>query len=248
MNQIKTLQDFMINYVEYLDGDSGSGTNLFYPSYEIYPRDFLKFAEIELLQINKKDSSETIHTINCISHLKRAMDCQLDTFFYVLRIKNNLRVDKKLDFLKSAGIFSSSSLSRLNSIRNKIEHEYTIPKLYELEVYFDLVTAFVSILETAIIQLTNFSEVFLTSRNYHNLKEYNELNFNIKYFIKEKPKIVVEINYYKDDFKRTEELISTPTDYVEFAYFLKILFLSGKIYGIPNLNHIKELLKFEQKL
>lgn len=62
------------------------------------------------------------------------------------------KFEKKLEFLKAAGVFSSRSLARLNTIRNRMEHDYEVPKVADIESYFDLVAAFVSVLElTAIL-------------------------------------------------------------------------------------------------
>lgn len=81
------------------------------------------------------------------------MDCQLDTFLSAFNLnkiagKSRLSVGNKIDFLENIGAFSSRSLRRLNTIRNRMEHEYEVPKIGDIEVYFDLVTAFVAVLES----------------------------------------------------------------------------------------------------
>jgi hypothetical protein len=47
----------------------------------------------------------------------------------------------------------------LNTVRNKMEHSYEIPKIQELEVYFDLVVAFVAVLEKTTIITGNLLEL-----------------------------------------------------------------------------------------
>ncbi|KVD85752.1 hypothetical protein WS63_22400 [Burkholderia stagnalis] len=61
-----------------------------------------------------------------------------------------LGVDRKLGFLKKAGIFRSRSIEKLNTLRNRLEHHYEIPKVEDVEVYFDLVSAFVGVVEATI--------------------------------------------------------------------------------------------------
>jgi hypothetical protein len=122
----------------------------------MYARDYLDFAEKELGQYQQTTpdkQTNDAHLINCVSYLKRAMDCQLDTFMYAFNLyrsgqKGGLSLPRKLEFLKDVGVFSSRSLMRLNAARNKMEHEYEIPKIQDIEAYFDIVTAFVAILES----------------------------------------------------------------------------------------------------
>ena len=140
------LQDFIKANAKDLQWTGGQGAIFAYPEYELYARDYLTFAEQEL-QVQSESG-----LINCIAHLKRAMDCQLSMCLYALGLldvfnKRNLGIDKRLQFLQKCGIFSARTLSRLNAKRNKMEHSYEVPKIQDLEAYFDLVVAFVSILE-----------------------------------------------------------------------------------------------------
>ncbi|MCU8229978.1 hypothetical protein M2G89_21490 [Vibrio vulnificus] len=114
--------------------------------FEVTPREYLRFAEDEL------NRNTPVSLINCVSHLKRALDCQLDTFFEVYNLrelfkKRNIKIEKKLQFIGAIGFFNSRSLIRLNNIRNKMEHHYSIPDIQDIEVYFDLITAIVQLLE-----------------------------------------------------------------------------------------------------
>ncbi|MEM5657280.1 hypothetical protein AAHB50_07150 [Bacillus toyonensis] len=106
MTQTKSLylQQFLSENLSEMFVDTFSGTSLKFPEFDLYARDYLRFAEHELLQIqNKSTSLDHIHLINCVSHLKRAIDCQLDTCFYILNLntvkKNNLSLKIKLNFL-----------------------------------------------------------------------------------------------------------------------------------------------------
>jgi hypothetical protein len=98
--------------------------------------------------------------VNATANLKRAVDCQLDSLLCTLNLDEfyrakRLGVDRKLGFLKRAGIFRSRSIEKLNALRNRLEHHYEKPKIEDVEVYFDLVAAFVSVVE-AVIPLAGF--------------------------------------------------------------------------------------------
>jgi hypothetical protein len=154
---LQNLQQFVVDYAHCLSASESTGDTPSLPRFELYASDYLEFAEEELeqYQVAGSNSVGEKHLINCISHLKRAMDCGVDTFMGTFGLlstfrKRNLKFGKKLEFLREAGIFSSRTLARLNTIRNKMEHEYQMPQSEAIEVYFDLVSAFVAVLERTI--------------------------------------------------------------------------------------------------
>ena len=116
--------------------------------FEVQPRDYLGFAE-NSLKVNNVES-----TINTITHLKRALDCQVETFLsthnllnIIKKKRSSISMAKKLGFVGTLGLFSSESLIRLNSMRNKIEHEFYVPQISDLNIFFDLTFAFIIIAE-----------------------------------------------------------------------------------------------------
>lgn len=146
--------DFILLNWDKMTRDGGSSQSPNLPEFDLYARDFLGFAEAELNEYIKEKKPAAL--INCISHLKRAAECQTDIFLHVfslykLFIKRNLGFDRKLEFLNAAGVFSTRTLRRLNTLRNKVEHTYELPKVNDIEAYFDVVTAFVAVLESAIL-------------------------------------------------------------------------------------------------
>lgn len=153
--KIESLKNFIIQNIDIMEPSGGFGAHLSYPEFDLTPRDFLEYAKIEL-QHSVSNPGSPIHIINCVSHLKRAIDCQLDVFLsqvslYNLIKEQNLKFEKKLNFLKDAGIIEANSIARLNQIRNKLEHEYKIPDIVEIEVYYDLACAFITVLEATTI-------------------------------------------------------------------------------------------------
>ncbi|TYR72699.1 hypothetical protein FZC79_22000 [Rossellomorea vietnamensis] len=225
MNKAVFLKDFLINNIEHLETSSSSGTHAIYPTFDLHPRDFLKFAKNELENFTQK-KDKLIHIINCLSHLKRALDCQLDSFFhhfglYSIVRKNNLKFDKKMDFLKDIGVIESASLSRLNRIRNKMEHDYKIPDIQEIEVYYDLVVAFISVIESTITMFLSNYHVQIGSNNENSFRF-----FDLEYKFNDGPKITFYI-VYQD--KKKFNLEVNVTERKEFVYFLRALIFMSKL-------------------
>jgi hypothetical protein len=194
------------------EGDAGGFLSFDPPKFELSAHDFLEFAEKEL------GNDTDYNRINCISHLKRALDCSLDTFLHVFNLfdlwKRNLKFEKKLELLSAIGVFSSRSLARLNTIRNRMEHDYEIPKIADIEVYFDLVSAVVSVLERVAIQ---HSEVSFSLDGHTRSNGY----FSIKYERK-----VPRIEASRQTGSNIEELVAeAKTEIDEFAFFFKVLIL-----------------------
>ncbi|MNS35467.1 hypothetical protein D3C72_676250 [compost metagenome] len=131
-----------------------TGFNLDFPEFDLMPFDYLDFAESELA------IDTTAAKINCVMHLKRAIECEIDTFIYTFNIslsRNNL--PNKLDFASKSGLFSPRSITKLNKTRNKLEHEYSIPDHLELENYFDIATGFVHAIEGCIFMLAQHRDM-----------------------------------------------------------------------------------------
>ncbi|WP_196233294.1 hypothetical protein [Paenibacillus polymyxa] len=230
MNKIETLKQFLTKHFLDLDNDGYSGESIMHPPFELSPRDYLQFAELEL----ESTKHNHLSLINCVSHIKRAMDCQIETFFYSYNLytffKNKrLGIDKKLEFLRESGVFSSRSLSRLNSIRNKMEHEFEVPKIQDIELYYDLVSAFISILESHILMLEIYAE-----SNWYLKGDDDYLRFSIAFSIKE-PIIKASWRSKKEN---VVELVTNLNEITEFAYFLKAFFLISKTYIHSSKNYI----------
>ncbi len=213
--KIEFLRKFITDNLKYIVPEGGSGCCRDFPKFDLIPRDYLDFAEKELC------SNNSFRQINCIGHLKRAIDSQLDTFFYIFNLskifnQRNLKIEKKLDFLKEAGVFSSYSLNRLNTIRNRMEHKYEIPKIEDLDVYFDLVTSFIAIIERTISLVNNNYQEYSI-----NNKDNKELGwFSLEYDF-EKPSIKFWQNLNSDK----KEIIVDLSNPYEFAFYFRVLLL-----------------------
>ncbi|OTY20621.1 hypothetical protein BK735_06930 [Bacillus mycoides] len=241
INKSDRLREFLLENFTDLMMESASGSNFEFPNFDLFARDYLQFAEHELLQLKKDEINiNHIHLINCVSHLRRAIDCHLDTCLYVLKIKvfrkKNLSVDQKLRFFRDAGVFNSFSFSRFNTIRNKMEHNYQIPKVSDIEAFFDLVSAFITVLESFLTSLHNQSEITLYTTNENS---NIDVSFNIKYFYEDIPRITCEISNSLN-WDKTEELTVTVNDEKDFPYFLKVLFLLARNYYFVRGNYMNK--------
>ncbi|MFZ3101494.1 MAG: hypothetical protein WA131_12440 [Desulfitobacteriaceae bacterium] len=223
ISKIDLLRTFILSNLDKLQSQGGGGQYPELPNYELGARDYLQFAEKEL------DENTPASLINCVAHLKRALDCQLDTFLYVYKLdrpfrQRNLKIDKKLNFLKESGVFGSRSLSRFNSIRNRMEHTYEIPKIQDLDVYFDLVAAFIAMLERTIVFTLNSSleyYVYESNEDIQNPESDKIGFFGIDYVLENEPQICVSWNMGQGDEKLSVDL----NQYNEFAFFFKVFLL-----------------------
>ncbi|UHA72169.1 hypothetical protein [Paenibacillus sp. 481] len=110
-----------------------------------------------------------------------------------------------------------------------MEHEFEVPKIQDIELYYDLVSAFVSILESHILMLEIYAE-----SNWYLKGDDVFLRFSIAFSIKE-PKIKVSWRSKKEN---EVELETNLNEITEFAYFLKAFFLISKTYVYASKKYI----------
>ncbi|MFD2628743.1 hypothetical protein [Oceanobacillus kapialis] len=227
MDKIEIFKNFLLNNLNLLEFDGAGGENYRSPDFDLNPHDYLKFAKLELDSLTSTNSvNNKLHILNCVFHLKRAVDCQLDVFLYQLKLydivkDSNLGFERKLDFIKDIGIIESSSLARLNRLRNKMEHHYKYPDILEIQVYYDLVNAVVSLIESNIV--TFLSTVQL---NLHT----NECRLDLEYNFSGNPNIILDLRYLGTSAPPTSITVDFVTERKEFTYYLKVALLLGKSF------------------
>jgi len=213
--------------IEELEGCDGAGVLFSLPEFDLRPNNFLSFSELDL------NGEHSLHRlVNATGNLKRAMDCELDTLMSVLGLddfyrKKRLGVDKKLGFLERSGVFKASSLDRINKLRNRLEHHYESPSIEDVQVYFDLVAAFISIGDSFLHKLRSISEVSLSyfDSSYYAVKSSISLN-----------PTKVDLIIYNIEGEIVNEFIveidsnSTVDDLYDFSYLLKVNQLLGDFY------------------
>ncbi|HQU35588.1 MAG TPA: hypothetical protein PLR65_03275 [Anaerolineales bacterium] len=239
---------------------SGSSSAYFhgaFPQTFLHPRDYLEYAEIEMKQLENGEN----HLINCVGHLKRAIDSQLDTFLQILGVhsvfqKRSLKFDKKLEFLKEIDVVSPRTLSRFNRIRNEIEHKFNLPLDLDVEVFFDLSTAFISSIELTIVLLTRceitydilkygdrYEEVdgvFVSTNKDENKDEPEIIKGDFFEMNHQFPSPEISASWNLDGKQETINIklsnSSSESDVAEFAYFIKVFVLLLKFDGFGTSN------------
>lgn len=226
MQRYNEICDFLKENIESIEISGSGGSSPEFPLYDLYPVDYLKFSEIEINLF--KENNEARNLINSILHLRRALDCQIDVFLEVFGLykifkRKNLGINKKLNFFKDIGIFDARTLERFNLLRNKIEHHYHLPEVYDIEVYYDLISSIISNMELAILTLSLQNELeFIVNSDEENDGKSGYKILDIKYKKFEIP--VIEINLRKN----REEIFSFKVDANEievFPLFYKVMYL-----------------------
>ncbi|ACV37634.1 hypothetical protein CAP2UW1_4400 [Candidatus Accumulibacter phosphatis] len=201
---------------------------LAFPTYDLMPFDYLDFAEAEL----EKNTSAA--RINCIAHLKRAIECELDTFLQVFGLGSVAKnLPQKLQFASDAGLFSSRSIGKLNKARNKLEHEYAVPESLELESYFDIATGFVHSVEGSLYLLSQHNEM-----HWGNLAELNHV-FGGE-FSSEKREISF---YWQSEGQNLSVVFSSATNVKQMAYGLHVYLLLCRASTLLSADYVVSKLK-----
>lgn len=234
----------MIEVLPLTRGDGGSGGNGKLPKFELTPRDFIAFAEKDL----EEEDHDPYRFVNATSNLKRAVDCQLDSILGFLNLddlyrQKRLGVDRKLGFMRIAGIFNASSLDKLNKYRNRLEHHYELPNVEDVDVYFDVVSAFVTIGENIVSNLMAMGgHVGYFGKENTNIRIDSEIDFAI-------PSISLNISSVEKDDLFTISLSKaekpTVDDIEYFAFLLRNHILLIHLYNgaINNERLISDLRK-----
>jgi hypothetical protein len=111
-------------------------------SLEPRPRTYLTFAQEDLSEINSQRTR-----VNALSNAKRALHFQVDLLSEFLgiehaRLGKRLSFPQKLEFCVNCGVVGPRILSKLNRLRNAVEHEYYLPTKEEAEDFVDVVELF----------------------------------------------------------------------------------------------------------
>ncbi len=178
------IEDFKLEYLEMYDIYTGCSTR----ESESEPccSTYIDFARKDL-----QDSKALRGIFNAVSNSKRALHRRVDTLCNALgyglgrKAKNNF--PSKLEYLSKCGVITPQILYRLNSIRNKIEHDYEAIEYAEAENYIDIIELF---LVATSIFLKNYpsslagelmdSEEFKKNNFYKELPQEIELGVDLK--------------------------------------------------------------------
>ena len=117
-----------------------------------------------------------------------------------------------------SGLYRSKSLKKLNQFRNRLEHHYEIPEIEDVEVYFDLVVAFVGLIEGSLPAVGNHAESYMTLNSGGSVgTHYMHDESCIEIFMEHKP------TKFSRKFKASLAPEGDPVEQLEhFAFFFKV--------------------------
>jgi hypothetical protein len=159
--------------------DPKAGTSNTDGVFDINPKDFLRFAKLDLKQDDERG------LINSLTNSKRAIDCQIDEVLYKFGItQENFKpavenflahfelsndIPIKLKFIQALNFAPSLLISKTRTLRNRLEHLYQKPTENEVHEAFDVADLFIrSVASKFKVQTDDFS---ITDE-----KNYNEKN------------------------------------------------------------------------
>jgi hypothetical protein len=104
----------------------GIGSERVNPPWDLTANDYLVFARTDLKQGSRRA------LVNSLGNTKRALHCQVDSVLHAIglgTIAGDRRWDfrTKTDVIGAMGIVTPSVLSRINRVRNEVEHGYSSP-------------------------------------------------------------------------------------------------------------------------
>ncbi len=261
-DKIEKLHLFLEKNIECIRSDGNRGYIPILPEMDLYPDDYLDFAEEN---INRYTSSncEKIKIdalISCVSNLKRALDAQLECFFFCFGIsshlkKKNLSLLQKLQFISEIGIFSSRTIERFINLRNKVEHEFKIPLFENIEAFYDLVVALVALLKNSIKDL-NWIDIYFDIYNSDDLLvgdfscSYNidplKITYDIRFFIEPFGKNFIDISPEKLKKSNKVKLDAPIGEREAFKYFFRCLLILISFESYTTVEHVKNKIKPNQ--
>jgi len=105
--------------------------------FDLKAKDFLDFAGDDLRGNSIRD------TVNALGNIKRSIDCLFDSLLFMLNFleeskRGRWTFPEKMNFLSEIGIITPYILSRINSARNLLEHEFRKPNRKDVEMAYDV--------------------------------------------------------------------------------------------------------------
>lgn len=200
--------------IEYLNEDGTRWSSISNDSielpFEVKPYEYISFAEKDL------ELKDTRGRINALSNTKRALDCQIDSLIYAFGLHNlpkkKLRnIPCKFDLIKELGIIAPRVLSKINSVRNLVEHEFVRPSQEQVEDFYDIVHLFLLSTEKYILN-------FPHSCHLENDEREEWLSFDY-----DRKEGFIEFSVHSNDDKKVIKIYSSDENYITvYASFIKV--------------------------
>lgn len=156
------------------ENDSFSPERIPLPN-NVSPRNYFNYARTDFAE-----SNSSRNRVNALANAKRALHFQIDLITNALGIQklyNEKRINfpQKLSFCKDCGVTSPSILQKLNKLRNKAEHEYSIPTKMQVEDYLDIVELFLAATDRILNQFPAHISFIFNSRTNQSLPNISSI-------------------------------------------------------------------------
>jgi uncharacterized protein YutE (UPF0331/DUF86 family) len=178
--------------LETLEHDFSSHDNLTDKiPHKLRAEDFLSFAEDDM----KGDTDRDI--VNALSNLKRAIENRMDSLLFVFRyhkLARHLSFPDKMKKLNKLGIVAPRILSKINKIRNLLEHQYQIPQKNDIEEAYDVAILFLAYTKRFITDFISFGHFSLDGKE--------SKNYDIRFEFR-KDSLEIQLDNIKRDIKAT---------------------------------------------
>jgi hypothetical protein len=230
---------FELSKLDYTDIAIGYHDNINLEfQFDLSPENYLQFAKSDLKENSEKG------LINGLSNAKRSIDCLVESVLNSLSINPNAIPPNVEDFFREVlseeernikpkslklfcalGFAPSILISEVRTLRNKIEHDYVIPKKQDV----------VKAIEVADLLLNNVkakeiysASIDLTDRKSQIKDEYGSsaitgVYFTDNYFSKENDKCKFELQVFGDDWN----YYPFSGEEIEYFYFLRAMFIAA---------------------
>lgn len=205
-----------------------------YINFDLTPEDFLKFVKEDYKNIDNRG------LVGVLSNSKRAIDCQIDSIILYLgfdylsfneknypnikevinEFEKDIGYDNtlsfKLRFIQALEIAPTFLISKIRKFRNRLEHEYIVPKENEAKEAIEIAELFVNATQN-IIWHKFFSDYCISNDEYDRGYKipYIKVSFDLK--CSEKGSINL---YYNIDDENKGEIIIKPED-KEYVFLVK---------------------------
>lgn len=230
-----TLEDLKIkiNWSKfYIGKDCSSYSD--YINFDLTPEDFLEFAKEDYRNLDNRG------LVGVLSNSKRAIDCQVDWIISYLgfdylnfneknypnikEVINDFEKDIsydntisfKLRFIQAFEIAPTFLISKIRKFRNRLEHEYIVPKENEAKEAIEIAELFVNATQN-IIWHKFFSDYCISNCEYD--RKYKTPYIRVSFDLRCSKEGSINLYYNIDDINKGEMSIK-PED-KEYVFFVK---------------------------
>ncbi|NFG24362.1 hypothetical protein FDF86_01720 [Clostridium botulinum] len=230
-----TLNDLKIkiNWSKFYIGKDCTSYNE-YINFDLTPEDFLEFAKEDYRNLDNRG------LVGVLSNSKRAIDCQVDWIISYLGFdylnfneKNYPNIKKvindfekdisydntisfKLRFIQALEIAPTFLISKIRKFRNRLEHEYIVPKENEAKEAIEIAELFINATQN-IIWHKFFSDYCISNCEYDS--KYKTPYIIVSFDLRCSEEGAINLHYNIDDINKGEISIK-PKD-KEYVFFVK---------------------------